>query len=400
MIWLILLFLLAVLGLPWFAALGLVVIGFHLSVGLDPAVAVMEFGRLRDYETLLALPLLLLCAQLLAGDAFKATRGGGERSGAERRWYLGTWLATLPDQLLQWPVATGRGLRGQAGPPDFAARPDPARSMAALSACLLAPSLILILVGLLFSMLIPARSPGLQAIFLAGLVPAMLLQAAALSWTYRSGGAPRRPGTRAALTRPSFMIVATLLFVLVAGLYAGRWGVFEGSAGAALILLLRQLITERLASGRLIESVLAAAIPFGALALLLGLGLGWAAVVADSGLGREWTGMMERAASVHAAAPAVLVSLLWLLAAAMFRPLPALILAAPLIFPAAVRSGLAAEQLAVITVLALHTGAGIAALWRAGQPWRDAVVLVPHLAALVLAAAWPGLSLWLPGRIL
>lgn len=390
MMWPALLLLLAMLGLPWFAATGATLIGFHLWAELDPALVIMEFDRLRGSETLIALPLLLLCARLLP-EAPCAGRRSVWRSALE--WPLSS-LRESPGLDLPGPRAAASA--------DHSRDPGAARWPSSAGAQLLAPSLLLVLVALVIEMLTPARAPGLQAVFLAAFVPAVLVQLLTAGWKRWTGSVLRRSGagTMARGGAPA-MVMKAALVVLIAGLYAGFWTLVEATAGAALVLILHHLVILRRSPRQLAERALDSAIPFGALGLLLGLGLGWAMLVGDAGLVRDWARFLNHLAGIHVLVPALAVSAVWLLSAALLGPFPALILGAPIIVPASLGTGMAAEQLAVLTVLALHSGGAVASLGSVGQGARARWPgLTAQLLVIFLIAVWPSLSLWLPGRIL
>lgn len=368
MMWLLLVLGLRLAGLPWFAALGAAILAFLFVVGLDPLVLALDFGRLRDLEVLLALPLLLICAGLLAPEVH---RPGSPPPclAASVRVCAGSWLV------------------GQGAPGTVPAAPLPG--------LLLAPSAALVLIWLIMEALSPARTPDLQTFFLAGLAPGLLAMPAAALWSrWREAVRARPADERGFASRLDWL----LILILVAGVYLGRWGVLEAAAFTALALGLRRLLSGLLRPAQLKKLIVDSLRDFGRLALLVGLGLAWTAVVFDSGMDRHWMATSSPVL-VGTYLGSVLVgswvSVAWIAGAWMLKPLPALVVGAPFLIPAALAVGLAPEQLALVSVLSLYTG------HRLGQDLHRPAL--SEVYALVLAIALillvPPLSLWLPGVI-
>lgn len=359
MIWLLTAIGLRWAGVPWFAVLVLAVLAFSLAAAMDPLLIMLEFSRLREFKELLALPILLYCA-LLLGHAQAPAAGLGTCAG--------DWL--LPES------GEGRGA---------------ASAGTALPGLLFAPSVGLVLVWMIMQALSPNRTPELQQVFLAGLLPALLaslLIPATALW--------RDPETRRRAFR--FRLEWLLIPVLLAGLYLGRWGLLEAAALAAVLLTARALMGRTRQAAEIRYLLLESLRDFGMLALLLGLGLAWAAAVFDAGLSRGWlAGLLPVAPGSYAGnlMTGLWLSVAWAAGAWLLRPLPALIIGAPFLIPAALIAGLAPEQLALVSVLSLYAGH---ALGQEAPELHWLNVAAPMLLAALLLLI-PGFSLWLPGLL-
>lgn len=365
MIWLLVILALRWLGFPWFAALACAILSALFWSGLDSLVLMLEFARLAEFEALLALPFLFLCARLLASQANAA--------GARR-------TASAPRGLLR--VASGEWLTS----PDQTRPIEPAPSVP-LPALLLAPSGGLLLVAIVMEAVDPARTPDFRALLLAGLLPGMLAIPFALRWSGRQNQTPMQSRS----IRWRLLVAAGLL----GGLYLGRWGIVEAGALAAFALTAEGLLFGRLSRAQLTRHIAGSLRDFGMLALLFGLALAWAAVVFDGGLERNWLAAIGSGLSASYFRDLLLggwVLSLWTLAAWLMRPMPALVIAAPFIVPAALGAGLAAEPLALLSLLALYAG---------NRLGRRQICRTEGLSLLLAAAVivlWPELVQWLPAQ--
>lgn len=364
-------------GLHWFAALALVMLAFSLFMSIDPLFLILEFARLRQFGELLALPLIFFSGHLLL-EIHAARPDASAKAGwtSAIRLGSGSWL-------LQ-PSGQGRvPVFGQSG----------------VSALLLAPSALMLLLWLVMNFVSPGRTPALQQVFLAGLIPGALLWLWARAVAFRSGRhAPLPQGGMPFQPRLSKVELLAWWVVAIAlgGFYLGRWGLAEAAALSALALSGAALISGRLVSAQLPGLVLAGLRDFGQVALLLGLGLAWAAVVFDGGLDRSWLARgLPLAAGTYGAGLIVglWLSAAWVVLAWLLKPLPALVVGAPFLIPAALIAGLPPGVLATLSVLALYVG------YQLGQAVREPGIsgALPVLAAIVLI---PALSTWLPARML
>jgi len=374
MMWLLLVLGLRWAGLPWFAALGFAILAFLFFVGLDPLVLALDFSRLRDYEELLALPFLWVCAGLLVTQAQRPGSPSPPMA-ASIKICAGDWLVE-------------RGAEGKLA----------AVTAVPVAALLIAPSATLVLVCLIMQALSSTRTPDLQLMLLAGLAPALLAVPVAVLWSRSRDPVRERQGRpadkRGFVLRLDWLLIAGLL----AGLYLGRWGILEAAAFASLALAIQRLRSGVLRPVHIQKLVLDSLRDFGWLALLMGLGLAWMAVVFDSGMDRHWMARVNPGWSgtyLGIVLAGAWLSAAWIAGAWLLKPLPALIVGAPFIVPAALAVGMAPEQLALVSVLSLYTG------YRLGQrvsgPERSDLHAL--LLAIALILMIPALSLWLPGLV-
>ncbi len=367
MIWLVLVVCLGLVGLPWFAALGLTLIAYSASVGLDPLLIMQEFGRIAEMQELLAIPLLLWALALVQAQANPAAPGdaGGKEGPAAWTW-SGKWMLQTPG-----PSATASGSA------DFAA-------------LLFLSSPALIVIWLVFQTVSPSGAPLLQQLLLSGLLAAFCAAVIGVAL----GNGARLGMLRSGLGRQPRVL--WLLLVPFAGVYSGHWPLLEAAGMALAMVLIDALVRRGLDVGTAVALLLESLRAFGRLALLLGLGLAWFALVFDLGVERQWL----NALIVHLPSPfwanwliGLWLSAVWILAAWLLRPLPALIIGAPWLLPASLHSGLAATLISLITLLSLYAGDQLRAAGRGGDLSARRLV-VPGLTVLLLLAM-PDVARWL-----
>ena len=387
----------------WFAALVLAAFGCYFLFGIDSAVIAMEFRRIENFELLAVLALLMLSGQPV-GSPFARGRDLVRRREAAGGpgWRALSALGRTADVFFLLPLRTctkdfperpaGRARQGHGAP---RGGDSPVASMQSVAGRLFAPSLYLLLAALMLEVVAPAQTPGFQALLLAGLLPALILLATSwlLSLAARTPSASL-PG--AVDRRGSELVLLRLLpLLLVVGLYAGFWPPFAAAGAIALSLGLNRLLAGQQRWPQGSAAMARALMPFGSVGVLFGLGVVWSSVVASLGLSEVWVGTRIVSGTAETLL-ALAVAAAWLSAAALLRPLPALIVCAPILFPMGLRGGLAPEQLVVLTVLALSVGHTWPSI-RAGL--RPSRVEALSLTALVGVALWPALTVWLPGLL-
>lgn len=368
MIWLLLVLFLGWVGLPWFAALGLVLLLFAAVSGMDSLLVMLEFSTLRGMEQLLAIPLLLAAARLLMPAS--------ERPAPEH---------SVPSA---FESASGLWLLQQGGDRERGGNP----------AWSLMPGVSLLAVWLLISALSPARAPALQTLFLAGLLPVIL--------TWCLFAVPRRavtdsaqaPATGTSGVNAIQWTASVAALLLLGGLYFGRWSLMDASALLVVLIGTLQLGCGQLTIRALWLRILTAIRDFGQLALLLGLGLAWIVLVFDNGLDRNWLQPLATLlpAGLGLLLPGIWLSLVWLLAAWKLQPLVALIIGAPWLLPSALQLDMPSAVVILLTVISLQVGhrlkiqARLSARQLGGELMRLLLVVLALLSV-------PGLAGWLPG---
>lgn len=368
--WLLLVLALGLAGLPWFAALGAVVLLFAALGGVDSLLVMLEFSRVRELEALLAIPLLGWAARMLAAPA------AGEQAEPISSPLLHDW--------------SGRWMSGPAEPVVLSRLP--------LAALL--PGVPLLLLWLLLGSLSPARTPGLQELFLAALLPCILLLPVLALAQRKQPGDPVQ-----AATAPGFRFLRRIAWpaglILLAGLYLGLWAMLEAAVAWGLLIALSAVLSRTMALEQVWMALLTSLKDFGSWVLLLGLGLAWAALVFDSGLNRQWLEPLSQLLPGQGWAlllPGLWLSVLWTLAAWKLGPLPALVIGAPWVFGAALQAGISAPVLLLLSLCSLHLGRQLATA--SAPDVREQLLRFGLLAALLVALLlWPALTSWLPAQL-
>lgn len=369
LIWLLMVLLLGWAGLPWFVALGLALLLFALVSGMDSLLIMLEFSALRGMDQLLAIPLLWSAARLLAPPAL----GDAAMDGTGAQW-----------------------LRGNSGL--WLLRPNKVSTPACNPGWSLLPGVAILVVWLMIGSLSPARLPTLQEIFLAGLIPAILVwMLFALPGLVRSAAAPSSPAPPDSVWHSGHWLAMLAALLLLAGLYLGRWSLLEAASALVTWVCVLQLAAGRLRCSQIRALALAAIRDFGQLALLLGLSLAWVVLVFDNGLDRNWLQPIADLSPVGSGLllTGIWLSLVWLLAAWKLTPLVALLIGAPWLLPAALQLGMPMNVLILVTLVSLQTGYRLRV-----QPALSAGRLGSELVCLMLAVTLligcPGLTSWLP----
>lgn len=329
MIWILLLVALGLAGLPWFAALGLTLLVYSAYAGLDPLLIMLEFSRLAEMQDLLAIPMLLWGLGLLQIQSIGAGRSVADAGHGQAAWaWSGKWLlqASRPGTVISAPSD--------------------------IAALLFAASPPLILVWLVFGAVTPGHAPPLQHLLLAALVTACFV---AIFTAVRWPG----PGRRGILGDLRCWLIPFLLLVPLAGVYSGHWPLLDAAGAAVAMVLVYGLLHRTVSIKEAVALMLESLKVFGRLALVLGLGLSWFALAFDHGIDRQWLNGL----TVHLQWPfltailaGIWLSAVWMLGAWLLRPLPALIVGAPWLFPVSAQSGLAGAAIVLVTLLSLYAG--------------------------------------------
>ncbi|KFN46307.1 TRAP transporter large permease [Arenimonas composti] len=417
---LVLILLLAACGLPLFAVLAAVaILGFHLA-GYDLIVVAVEFYRLADMPGLVAIPLFTLAGYVL-----------GE-SGAPRR------LVRLSEALLGWLpgglaivalvacafftaftgasgmtiVAIGAllypALREAGYPQNYSLGLVTSSGSLGL---LFAPSLPLILYGFVAGQLQTEQPVTIEALFLAGIVPGLLMVAVLSGhamWVGRRLPRPvRKTGKgdlRAALRDAGWELPLPVL--VLGGIYSGLFTASETAAVTALYVLVVTVgIKKEITLGKLPAVIAEAGRMVGAVLLILGLAMAMSNWLVDQEvparlfeLSRGW---------IHSPLAFLLALNVLLLFAGMLMDIfSAIVILTPLLLPVAVGYGvhpvhfgivmLANLQIGYFTppvgmdlfIASYRFGIGLPTLVRACLPFFLLVGL-----CVLLITWWPALSL-------
>ena len=413
---------LAALGMPLFAVIAAIaMLGFHLA-GYDLIAVTIEFYRLGDMPGLIAIPLFTLAGYLL-----------GE-SGAPKR------LVRLSNALLGWLpgglaivaivasafftaftgasgvtiVALGALLYPALRQAGYGERYSLGLVTAAGSLGLLfAPSLPLILYGFVAGQMGSDPPVTIPDLFLAGLVPGLLM-VAMLSlhamWVGRGVTRSRHRFDTAELARALRETAweLPLPVIVLGGIYTGALAASEAAAVTALyVLVVTVLIKKEISFGKLPEVMAESMRLVGAILLILGAALALSNWLVD----QEVPATLFAALSEHVESPWGFLLLLNLFLLAVSRLLDifsAVVILTPLLLPVAAGFGIHPVHLGVVMLANLQLGyftppVGMnlfIAAYRFGKPVLALVrACIPFFLVLAAAVAlitwWPALSLGL-----
>jgi C4-dicarboxylate transporter, DctM subunit len=384
--------LLAAAGAPLFALVGAVaLVGFH-AAGYEPAVLVLEFQRLGSIPGLSAIPLFALAGFLLG--ASKAPQRLVRLSSA--------WLGWLPGGLAIVAVVTCAlftAFTGASGVtivamgallyPALVAAGYPKRfTLGLLTAggslgLLFAPSLPLILFGFVAGQLGTTPPVTVEALFLAGIMPGLLMllvlsmycvaigrrlqlhtvaiaaAAGALPGVARDATAPTGTGFSwregfASLRAAAWEL--PLPVVVLGGIYSGAFAASEAAALTALYVLFVTVVARREIALRQLPAVMAeAARMVGAILLILGMALGLSNWLIDI----EAPSRLFALIRSHVDSPLAFLLLLnlFLLAVGMLLDIfSAIVVLTPLLVPVAAGFGIHPVHLGIVMLANLQLG--------------------------------------------
>ena len=417
--------LLALLGVPLFAVLAFAGLGAFSLAGVDPAAVAVEIYRMASWPTLVSVPLFTFAGHLMAA-------GGSP----------GRILA-LADAALGW-VPGGRAVAALAACAFFTAFTGASGVTIVALGGLLLPvlrdaghserfSLGLVTtsgsLGLLFPPSLPIILYGLVArvdvdrLFLAALVPGLLLLAVLSLWSvadgrrsgrrWAGGRRARRPfdGRRLAAALRTGAWEALLPVGVLGGIYGGFVTVVEAAALTALyVLAVGTLVHGDLRLSRDVPRIAAESMALvGAVLLILAAAMGLTNVLIDEQVPeRLWAWAAPMVAGK--AAFLLCLNVFLLLVGAMMDVFSAIVVVVPLVLPIAEEFGVHPLHLAVIVlanleigfitppvgvnlfIAGLRFGVPVTTLYRAVLPWF--LLLLASLLAITyapwLSLAWEG----------
>lgn len=412
---------LALLGVPLFAVIALgAILAWH-GAGVDLQVLAIEVFRLAEMPVLVAIPLFTFAGYLLS------------ESGAPGR------LVRLTDALLGWmpgglaavalvACALFTAFTGATGVtiialgallyPALREAGYPERFSLGLVTTsgslglLFAPSLPLILYGVVVQQLQIGEAVSIDDLFRAGVVPGLLMVAALAAygaWVMRGHPRPKRVfDARAAwaAVRESMWEIP-LPFVVLGGIYGGYLAVSEAAAMTAIWVLVVELAIRReIPLPRLPRVFRESMVLVGGIMVILGLSLASTSYLIEAGVPQrlfewvqafvtsEWTFLLLLAAFL-------------LLVGTMLDVFSATVLVVPLITPVALAYGIHPVHLGIVFLANMQLGymtppVGLnlfLAAYRFESPLFTVFrAVLPFLALLglvtLLITFVPGLSLW------
>jgi tripartite ATP-independent transporter DctM subunit len=413
----------ALAGAPLFAVIGAsALVGFWLA-GIDPQAALIEVYRLTDMPVLVAIPLFTLAGYVL-----------GESRAPQR-------LVRLSDALLGWlpgglavvaliTCALFTAFTGASGItivalgallyPALQTAGYPERFSLGLVTSsgslgiLFAPSLPLILYGVIAQQLDLPISIGIDELFLAGLLPGLLMLAILAGYSVWHGRALPSAVTRfdrreavAAVRAAAWEL--PLPIVVLGGIYGGLIAVSEAAAVAAVYVLVVEVAIQREVSPRDLPRVLSDAMKLvGAILIILGVSLASTNLLIDAQIPTRLFDAIQGV--IHDRWTFLLVLNVFLLVlGTTLEIFSALVIMVPILLPIALGYGIDPLHLGIIFlanmqigyftppvgmnlfIASFRFGKPILTLYRATLPFFFLL-----LAAVLLITYVPALSLWLP----
>lgn len=412
--------LLALLGMPLFAAIGAAaLLGFHVG-DVDLSVAAIEVYRLAEMPTLLAIPLFTFAGYLLSESDAPV------RLVALTRALLG-WLPGGLALVALVACAFFTAFTGASGVTIVAlgALLYPALRQAGYGerfslglvttsgslGLLFAPSLPLILYGIVAQQLGVGRPFTLDELFLAGLLPGALMVLLLSGWSmWVNRGLPLSafawPQARAALWAARWEL--PLPVVVLGGIYGGIVAVSEAAAVTVFYVLVVEVLIHREIAVRELPRVMREAMLLvGGVLVILGVSLASTNYLVDA----QVPARLFEAVRRYIDSPLtflLLLNLFLLLLGMMLDIFAALVIVVPLLLPIAVGYGIDPVHLGIVFLANMQIGyftppvgmnlfiaslrfdKDVAELVRAAVPF----FLVLFTAVLIITY-WPGLSLWL-----
>jgi tripartite ATP-independent transporter DctM subunit len=412
----------ALLGAPLFAVIAASALAGFASSGIDLAAVPIEFYRIADTPVLSALPLFTLAGYLL-----------GETNAPQRLVRLSeAFLGWLPGGLAIVTVASCAlftAFTGASGitivalgallyPAMRYAGYEERFSLGLLTTSgslgvLFAPSLPIILYGVISQRLGVGRPVSIEELFVAGLLPGLLMGVMLAGWSaWRNRARRTRSDTfswsaaRAALRESAWEL--PLPFLVLGGIYSGWLAVSEVAAVTVVyVLTVEVLVLREIPLRRLPGIMRRSMVLFGAVLVILGMALASTNYLVDA----EVPAKLFAAVRSHITSPFMFLLVLngFLLVLGMILDIfSAIVIAVPLLLPMAVGYGVDPAHLAIIFLANMQIGyftppVGMnlfIASHRFGKPVLELCrAALPFffilLAAVLIITYWPALSLGL-----
>lgn len=361
---------LALIGTPLFAIIAAsALLGFH-SAGYDLQLVAIEIYRLAEMPILLAIPLFTFAGYLL-----------GESNAPKRLVrFTQAWLGWLPGGL---PIvalsacALFTAFTGASGVtivalgallvPALARGGYPERFNLGLVTSsgslglLFAPSLPLILYGVVAQQLSIGQPVSIDDLFLAGLLPGFLMLVVLSAWSVRQGW--KLEQTRSIFTWAEALasfkdsaLELPLPILVLGGIYGGFFAVSEAAAVTAMYVLVVEVFVRReISLGKLGEVVRESMMLVGAILIILSVSLASTNYVIDAEIPTllfDWINQRVSSANGFIA----LLILFLLLLGMLLDIFSALVIIIPIILPIAIGYGMHPVHLGILFLSAMQLG--------------------------------------------
>lgn len=414
---------LALLGTPLFIIIAAsAMLGFY-HAEVDLYVVAIEFFRLAEMPILLAIPLFTFAGYLLS------------ESGAPAR------LVRVTQALLGWmhgglavvalvACALFTAFTGASGVTIVAlgALLYPALTRAGYRenfslglittsgslGLLFAPSLPLILYGIIVQQLGVGRPLTVDELFLAGILPGLLMLAVLSAWSVWSNRVQPLQGfswqeARQALREAIWEL--PLPFIVLGGIYSGYFAVSEAAAVTVMyVFIVEVFIYREITLVRLPAVMRESMVMVGAILMILGVSLASTNYLIDAQIPSKLFEVVKANISDKLTF-LILLNIFLLILGTMLDIFSALVIMVPLLLPIAVGYGIDPVHLGIIFLANMQIGyftppvgmnlfiasfrfnRSITQLYRSTLPFFFLLLL-----CVLIITYWPSLSLWLPGR--
>jgi len=421
---LIVLALLALLGMPLFAVIALGALVAFNEQGLNMTLVVMEFQRIGELPVLVALPLFTFAGVLLSHS--KTPERLVDLTRAMFGWMPGG-LAILGLGLFALMTAfTGASgitvvALGSLMLPALLKAGYPERfSLGLVTAgssmgVLFAPSLPLILYAVVAQQVAPGQGIRIEELFLAGILPGLLMLMLMAGWAMRTGIHLPKDETPRPDVGPSLKAALwelPLPFVVLGGIYGGYLLVIEAAVVTAAWVIVTLVAVRRDIEWKKLPGIIAESMVLvGAILVVLGVSMASTNIMIDTQVPQRLFESVEPWIS-NKYMFLVMINILLLIVGMILDIFAALVIMAPLIIPIALAFGVDPVHLGIIFLANLQIGyctppVGINLFLASHRFNKDILVIyrstLPFLGwllvALLIITWWPGLSLWLAGRM-
>ena len=364
------LLLLALVGMPLFAVIaGSAMWNFHQD-GIDLSVMGIEMYRIAEMPILLAIPLFTFAGYLLSES------GAPGRLVRFTRAFLG-WMPGGLAIVALAACAFFTAFTGASGVTIIAlgALLYPALNQAGYPArfnlglittsgslgILFAPSLPLILYGIVAQQMSEGASVSIDDLFIAGILPGLLmvvmLSGYAL-WVNRANRMPLErfswPAAKAALRETAWEM--PLPFVVLGGIYGGFLAVSEAAAITAIyVMIVEVFILREISWRRLPDIIRQSMVLVGGVLVILGVSLASTNYLIDAGVPQKLFALIREAVDSPLGF-LLLLNVFLLVLGAILDIFSALVLVVPLILPIAAQYGIHPVHLGIIFLANMQLG--------------------------------------------
>ncbi len=408
---------LAVLGIPLFVVMAaMALLAFH-GAGVDPSVVIIEMSRLADTPMLLSLPLFILAGTVLSES--KAPVRLLDLSNVLLGWLPGGLAVIALVVCSIFTAFTGASgvtifaLGGLLFPAMLKDRYPEQFSLGLITTSgslglLFPPSLPLILYGVI-------AETRIDHLFLAGILPGLLMLALLAAYSIRKGATTRglRPPVPAGERRRAIRAAVwelPLPVIVLGGIYGGFFVVGEAAAVTALYVLIVEMCVHRdITPAQLPSIVVRSMALFGGIFVVLAASMASTSFLIDQEIPTKLFAVIrEHISSKYTFL--LLLNVFLLMVGCLLDIFSALVLVVPLIVPIAQGYGVDPTHLGIIFLTNLQIGyctppVGLdlfLASYRFERPITELyTATLPFLAILLVCLAlityFPLLSLFLVG---